>query len=151
MFHAEGDVVVECVVEEDGLLVDIAHERAQVVHAQVAHVDAVDGYAPLVDVVESGQQVGQRRFARAALSDQRDGGAGLDAERYVLDDFLVGGVAEGHVVIFYLALQLGEAARVLGVLDGVGGREDGVDALHRGEALLYGVHGLGEVFGRVDD
>ena len=58
--YAEGDVVEDRGVEEDGLLIDIAHQSAQLVQRDLADVDAVDGDAPLYDVVEARDEVDQR-------------------------------------------------------------------------------------------
>ena len=53
--NTEGDVVVERVVEQDGLLVDVAHEGAQVGDVELADVGAVDADAALVHVIEARQ------------------------------------------------------------------------------------------------
>ncbi len=52
--NAEGDIVVEGIVEENGLLVDIAHECAQVVYAHILDIGAVDVDASLLYVIEAG-------------------------------------------------------------------------------------------------
>ncbi len=65
--HAKCNVVVESVVEENRLLIDIAHERTQVVGANLTDVGAVDGYRALRRVVESGQHIGKCRFSTTRL------------------------------------------------------------------------------------
>ena len=57
---AEGDVVKEGVVEEDGFLVHVADELPQVVNAEVAHVDAVDEHLALLHVVVARNEVDKR-------------------------------------------------------------------------------------------
>ena len=57
--------------EEHGLLRDEADPRAQIGLRHLAHVDAVDQHAPVVDVVEARNQPGERRFARAGAADDR--------------------------------------------------------------------------------
>ena len=42
VFDAERDVAYERIVEENGLLVDVADELSEVVDAELAHIDAVD-------------------------------------------------------------------------------------------------------------
>ena len=42
-FNAEGDIVSERVVEQYGLLVNVADEAAKVVDAEVLDVDAITG------------------------------------------------------------------------------------------------------------
>ena len=63
VLYAEGDVVVKGVVEEDGLLVDVADEGAEVVDADVAYVLAVNEYLPFADVVVAGNKVHEGGFS----------------------------------------------------------------------------------------
>ena len=58
--HTKRYVVVESVVEEDGLLVDVADELAQVVNAQVFHVDAVDEHFALLHIIIARDEVNER-------------------------------------------------------------------------------------------
>ena len=147
---AEGDVVVDGVVEENGLLVHIAHEGTQVVLGELPDVGAVDHDRALLHVVEAWQQVGQRCLAAAALSHQGHGLAARYVEVDAVDHPLLA-VAESHALVLDALPHLGEGHGVLGVGEVVLGLEYHVDALHRGQAALYRVAGLGEILGRIDD
>ena len=61
----ERNVVAESVVEEDGLLVDIAYEKPEVVYAEMTDIDTVDEHLALTRVIISGYEVEQCRLARA--------------------------------------------------------------------------------------
>ena len=150
ILHAEGDVVVERVVEQDGLLVHVPHQLAQVAHPEILDVDPVDIDAPLVHIVEARQEVGHRRLARTRLTHQSHRLTLLDGEVHMLDHIL-GVISERHVAILDTLFHVGQFDRLLGVLDGVHGRENQIDTLHRSQTLLYRVGRLREVLGRIDD
>lgn len=150
VFNAESDVVVERVVEKDSFLVDITHERAEVVDAHVANVDAVYGDLAVLHVVETWEEVGESGFSGARLPDKSDSGAGWDLEVDVVDN-LVCAVAERYVFIADVAFEVWDSYGIIGVLDRIVGREDFVDTFHRGEPFLNGVHCFGELFSGVDD
>ncbi len=69
---AVGDVVVDGVVEQHGILRHDADRFAQAVLGHVAHVLAVDRDPPGVHVVEAVDQARQRRLAGAAVTDHGD-------------------------------------------------------------------------------
>ena len=71
---------------------------AQVVAGQVPGVDAVDRDPPAVDLVEAHQQVDEGRLAGAGRPDDGDRLAGVGDEVEVLDERLVGLVAERDVL-----------------------------------------------------
>ena len=75
-----GDVVAHRVVEEDHLLRDQAHERAQRLEGGVANVAAVDGDAAAVHVVEAREEIDQRRLAGAAAAHDGHDLAGSDGK-----------------------------------------------------------------------
>ena len=64
-FHSEGYIVEDGVVEEDGLLVDIAYDASERVDAEVAHVCAVDADGPRGDIVVAGDKVDEGALARS--------------------------------------------------------------------------------------
>ncbi len=74
---AVGDVLADRAAEQPGVLQHHAEGPAQVVAGHLAGVDAVDGDAPAVDLVEAHQQVDERRLAGAGRADDRDRLAGL--------------------------------------------------------------------------
>ena len=151
VLFAEGDVVEEGVVEEDRVLVHISHQGAQVAQAHVADVGAVEGDAARRGFEEAGDEVHEGGFAGAARAHDGDGLALRDFELDVVEDLAAAFVAEAHALE---ADALAEAVERFGIFrfaDGVLRLEDGVDALHGGEALGDAVGGFGEVFDRLDD
>ena len=75
---AVGDVLADRAAEEEDILLhdaDLAPQRGQ---RHVADVDAVDGDAPRVDLVEAGQQRADRRLAGAGRTDEGHRFAGAD-------------------------------------------------------------------------
>ena len=80
ILHPEGNVVVEGVVKQNGLLVDIANELSQVRQGKRLDVDAVDGNFAPRHIVVAWQQVDQCRLARAALAHKGDGFAAAHLE-----------------------------------------------------------------------
>ena len=58
-FDTEGNVVKDRSIEEDGFLIDIAHQVAQVTYSHLTYVRAIDGDAPLDDVIEARDEVDQ--------------------------------------------------------------------------------------------
>ena len=94
IFHAEGDVVVERVVEENGFLVHVSDECTQVTNGQVFDVDAVDkDFAP-VDVVVARYEVDKSGFAGTALPHKSDGAAAWYGEADVAEDVVLAVIAE---------------------------------------------------------
>ena len=82
--HAVGDVLADGTREQEGLLLDDADLLAQEVARIVLQLDAVQGQAAAGIVVEAGQQVDQRRLARAGGTQQGHDLAGLAAEADIL-------------------------------------------------------------------
>ena len=62
MLDAESDVVVYGVVEEDGVLVYVAHEFTEVVEGEAADVGAVDEDGAFGDIIEAGKEVDEGAF-----------------------------------------------------------------------------------------
>ena len=106
VLHSKGDVVVERVVEENRLLVHVAHEGTKLCHAVVAQIHTVDGDAALVHVVESRQQVGNSCLSRATLPHECHRLATGDVDAHAVDYPSVL-VAEAHVTIADALLERG--------------------------------------------
>ena len=70
VLYTERDVVVECIVKEDGLLVNVTHQSAQRLEGYVAYILSVNGDGAFAHVIETREQVNQGRFTRARLSHQ---------------------------------------------------------------------------------
>ncbi|GAA1011125.1 hypothetical protein GCM10009564_31160 [Streptomyces thermogriseus] len=85
------EVGADRVVEEVTVLGDHAEGGPQGGEAQVAHVDAADAYGALVDVVQTGQQLGDGRLAGAGGADEGHGLSGLGAEGDAVQDLGAGG------------------------------------------------------------
>ena len=62
VLDAESDVVVYGVVEEDGVLVYVAHEFTEVVEGEAADVGAVDEDGAFGDIIEAGKEVDEGAF-----------------------------------------------------------------------------------------
>jgi len=95
---AVGDVVVQRVVEQHGVLRHDADGLAQAVLGHVAHVLAVDQYAAAADVVETEQQTRQGGFAAAAGADHGHLAPGGDREVHIEQDGALGVVGEADVL-----------------------------------------------------
>ena len=64
------NIVGKGVIEEDGFLIDIANELAQIVHPKVFHIDAIDEHFALLHVIITRDKVDKGRLSRAALPHQ---------------------------------------------------------------------------------
>ena len=157
LFHrgvldAEGDVAEEGVVEEDGFLIDVAEEAAQVGDAELADVGAVEEYLSLLHVVVAWQEVNEGGLARARLAYEGNGLSAAEGEIDVVEHVLaVLVVTERDVAQFDALLQGMDGSGGGGFLDGVYSLEDFVYALHGGHALRYVVGRLGEIFQGLDE
>ena len=95
---AAPDVVRDALAEQVGILEHQAEAAHQFVLAHLADVDAADEHLPRIDVPETGDEVRQRRFARAARPHDRAYRAGRDFQRDVAQRRLrVVLVGESHV------------------------------------------------------
>ena len=79
----EGDVLKDRSIEEDRLLIDVPHEAAQISDRDLTDICAIDGDAPLDDVVEAWDEVHERALPRARMPDERHGLPLADREVYV--------------------------------------------------------------------
>ena len=86
------DVLLDRVVEEQGLLHDGAHEAAEVGDLHVAQIDAVDCHSALLRVVEAGEEPAQCRFAAAGAAHDGHHLAARDGERCVRHGWMFGRV-----------------------------------------------------------
>ena len=94
---AEREVLANRRREEEGILRDDADLAAQRAQCHLAYVDAVDLDSALADVVETGDERGEARLARAGVPDQRHRAPGLELEVDVLEHGPVVAVGEGDV------------------------------------------------------
>src|SRR6185503_15813654 len=82
----ERDVRGHRVREEERVLEDDPDGVAEVVHAQVADVDAADNDPAELRVVEARKQGGRSSLAGAGAADERDGAARGDLQREAIED-----------------------------------------------------------------
>ena len=118
---------------------------AEVVHAQIADVDAADDDPPELRVVEACEQRGRRRLAGAGTADERHGAARRDLEREAVEDRASRLVAEDDVLerdVGGAALREPFGARRLD--DGRLRLEHLGDPHRRGDRLLHRLDALAE-------
>ena len=133
---AEADVGGDRVGEQERVFEHHADVVSQRVELHVAHVDAVDGDATGVHVVEAGQHQRDGRLARARAADERDRLPGGHREIEVAEHRIGRRVAERHVLELHLAPRHCELERVGRVLHDGGRVEQVVDALGAGPGEL---------------
>src|SRR5439155_4209599 len=100
LHHAVGDVARHGVVEQQGILRHDPHHPPERSHVVVGQVVAVEEDSAFGWIVETRDEVHERRFARAARPDERDDLPRLDRERDVAEDLGAVPVAKAHAVEF---------------------------------------------------
>src|SRR5581483_151056 len=95
--EAIGDILGNSAREKEDVLLDAGYLRAQRVEAPFSHVHAIDENAPLIDIVDAVDQLCERTFARARLTDDSDSLPWLRVKRDVFQDGCVT-IAEGDVL-----------------------------------------------------
>ncbi len=131
-----GDVLRHRAHEDVGLLGYHGHIPAQLLEAVALHVDPVHQHLPFLGVIEPGDQVHQRGLAGAGAPHDAEHLPRLHMEADILQDRLVGLIAEGHVPQLDLAPQLPGPQGIRHLLH----LRHRVDDL---EHALGGVHALG--------
>ena len=155
IFDPESDVVEKRVVEEDSLLIDVANEGAEVAQAERAHIVAVDEDAARRDIVVARKEVDEGALTAATLPHQGHRLPTAYGEADAANDGCRGfdtsvGVRKFDIAKLNLFLQRRELYGRCRFADGIFGKEDFVDALHRGHTFRDGVAGFGEVFERLE-
>ena len=121
-------------------------------HGDVAQVVPVDRDATAGRVVEPGEQLDDRRLARARVPDEGDRPARRDRERDAVQDLGPAlGVREVNVVERHLAPDLRQLARVGGVGQPRLGVEHGEDVVERGRRRQERLVELRELLHRVEE
>ena len=110
--RAERDVLPHRRREEERVLGDDPDRAPQGGELDVAHVHAVDGQAAGRDVVETRDQGGQRRLARARVADERDRLARRDLEVDLVEHRSVRRVLEARALEHDVPVAGREVARV---------------------------------------
>ena len=68
-----GDVLSDRAVEQKHILLDNAQQRTKRFNVVIAQIAAIERHAPGRRIIKSGNQIAERRFARAAGADQSHG------------------------------------------------------------------------------
>ena len=82
----QGDVARDAATEEEHVLEDRRDPPAEIPLRQIPHVDAVDANRAPIDVVESREQLDDRRLAGAGRPDESHLVADVDREAHVPED-----------------------------------------------------------------
>src|SRR5262249_38331859 len=98
------DVVANSALEQPGVLQHHADALAQVGSPHLSDVDAVERDASRVELVEAHDEVDEGGLAGAGGSDDRDRLSWVDGQGEVLDERLIGLVAEGDLLETDLAV-----------------------------------------------
>ena len=114
---AVGEVLPDRSPKEKRFLEDDAEFLTQVVHRQVAEIDAIDRDAPLLHVVKPRQQADERGLAGAAPPHDPHHLSRPHLERHVAEDRLIAIVAECHVVEANCTADILPGHRVLRLSD----------------------------------
>ena len=99
------DVLADGAVEQPGVLEHHAEVAPEILSCDVAGIDAIERDSTLVDVIEPHQQIHDGGLAGTSRTDDRHRLARLDTDVHVIDEGLVGQVAERHVVEHDLAAR----------------------------------------------
>ena len=147
--HAERNILIEGIIEKDRLLVDVAHQPAQIAEACLPHIHAINQDLPLRHVVEAGQQIDQRALARSRLPHQCHRLAFRDRQVDIFQHPLIL-ILEPDIPIGD-RLPQGDRLRLLRIEDRPLRLQDLIHTLHRGQPLLDGIDRLAQILGGVDD
>src|SRR5262249_16349760 len=144
-------VLADGAAEQEPLLRDDPHLRAQRMRRNLAQVVAVDQDVSFGRVIEPRDELRERRLARAGFADKRDRLPWRDRQVYVAERVLPVAIPERHVVELDRAADRAELSRVrrideLRLL--VEQLEDLVERRHPG--LIRGVQ-LRELLDRVEE
>ena len=104
---AVADIAHNGIGEQVGILQHHAERTAEFGLPDLVDIDAVVTDLAVRNVVEAGQKVGDGRLARARCADERDLLPGTGVQADVVQDDLLGNVAEIHVEEAHVAFELG--------------------------------------------
>ena len=139
----EDEVVADRLVEQVPVLCHHAHGPLERLEAQLAHVRPADRHRAAGDVVEAGEQRGDRRLARARAADESHGGSRCDLEVDAVEHLGAGAAVERGDVLEARERHLGggrvrEAHVAVGDGDRAGGER--LRVLRLGEQRLEVEH-----------
>ena len=129
-FYAESDVVENGVVEKDGLLVDVADKRAQILYLEVPDVASVKEDLAFAYIVVARDKVDEGRLARSGLADKSDHLALRNLQVDIRKDLFAFFVTEAYAFEDDLILESFKRLRFCWISDVVHGIEYLVDTLH---------------------
>ncbi len=110
------DIVRDSILEQYRILQNNRDRVAQGLFRNVLHVDAIDGNPALIHVIESGQQVDDRRFAGAGRADKGDLLSVLHIEIEIKENLLFRIVGEVDVREVDVARDLIHGDRILAIV-----------------------------------
>ena len=146
----KGNVVIHRVVEQDRFLAHDAHQRAQVMRAELPDIRAVNGHSALLRVIEPRHEVREGRLTAARLTNQCHRLPLRDREVDIRQHFALL-ISERDMVKGDCCLDLLESLRV-GRFDYVRLRvEHRINAFQRRQTATNTVRRFAQVFGGVDD
>ena len=140
---AVADIIQNRTREEEDILLDDADAAAQIGQLDMADILPVERDRAGGNLVEARDQLAERRFAAAALADQRQHFAGLDVQIDVGENVALALViGEGDVVEADVAVHMGQRDRI--------GRIDDIRVfVHDGAEALEARHALRELLGEL--
>ena len=145
------DVIHDGAGENEAVLQHDAHLRAQRVQRYLGNVVPVDEHPAGIDVVETRDEVDDRRFAGTRGTDKRDGLARFHIEIEVLQNVDGAVVGECHVVERHVALDNADVFGVRRVADLDGRVHDLKEALHAAHAALELLRKLHDAVNGIDE
>ena len=151
IFHTEGNVVEEGVIEQNGLLVHVSYQRTQVVDAKILNIHTVNCNLTQLHIVIARQQIHQCRLAGTGLADKCNGLSFGHHQIDVLQHFALAVVTEGEVLKFNPVIHPVQRQRVYRFLNGILGFQYFVHTFHGCQTLWNVVSCLCKVFQRIDD
>ena len=97
---APAQVLGDGAAKQHVFLQDHGYLVAQRVQVVVAHVHAADAHGALRDIVQTGDQVHERRLGRAGATDNADGLAALNMQVDIVERLAAGmlGILKAHVI-----------------------------------------------------
>ena len=151
ILYTESNVIEESVIKENGFLIDVSYQAAQIGDTRILDIKTVYQYLARLYIVVAGQQIHQCGFSGTGLPYQCDslafGHGQVDMLQYLAGTV----VAEADVLEFHLVIERRKRFRQGRFFNGILRKEYLVDTLHGGKSFGNVVSGFGEFLQRVDN
>ena len=151
VLHAERNIIIEGIIEQDGLLVHITDQRTQGRNRYVLHVLPVYKQGSFTHIMITGHQIDHRGFTRPGLPYQSHRLPFLHLQVYMLQDLPPLNITKGNVTEFQLMLKSSQRQGFFRLLDMVLSLQDHINTFHAGQTQRNIIESLGELFQRIDD